>query len=138
MCNKSEQMLVIDSESVGYPAEEQRSNITTVNCLFAFESGMRNCIEDSALMDHKEARANIFESLNKVETLIRYTFLFRSSLLAKCPVKVQALDCQIWYFLTWHCSPLKSGVIGRGWGHTMCGKSKFSASLSFWWCQQNE
>ena len=71
MCNKSEQMLVTDSESVGYPAEEQRSNIKTVNCLFAFESGMRNCVEDSALMDHPQARNNVLESLSKVESLIR-------------------------------------------------------------------
>jgi len=64
-------MLVIDNESVGYPAEEQRSNIKTINCLYAFESGMKNCVEDSALMDHHQARANVLESLNKVESLIR-------------------------------------------------------------------
>ena len=72
MCNKSEQVLVTETESVGYPGDEQRSNITTVNCLFAFESGIRNCVEDSALMDHDQARANILDALSKVETLIRY------------------------------------------------------------------
>ena len=76
-------MLVTETECVGYPVEEQRSNISSVNCLFAFETGMRNCVEDSALMDHAQARANVLEALNKVDSLIRY-IIYNSTFIRQC------------------------------------------------------
>jgi hypothetical protein len=72
MCNKSEQVLVTETEKVGYPAEDQRSNIATVNCLFAFDSGIRACIQDSPLQAHSKARDAVLDSLGKAEILIRY------------------------------------------------------------------
>jgi hypothetical protein len=71
MCNKSEQMLVTETKHVGYPAEEQRTNIATVNCLFAFDAGIRACVQDSAIQDHPEARASVLDSLSKIDVLIR-------------------------------------------------------------------
>lgn len=71
MCNKSEQMLITETEGAGYPADDYRSNISTVNCLFAFETGIRRCVDESALQDNSEARSVILQSLLKVEVLIK-------------------------------------------------------------------
>lgn len=71
MCNKSELMLVFEHEGGTYPAEDHRTNIATINCLNAFDSGIRNCVEDSALQEQSQGREMIFEALAKVDTLIR-------------------------------------------------------------------
>ena len=60
-----------DAGNVGYPGEDQKSNINVVNCLFTFDSGIRMCVQDSALLEYPEAKENVLESLAKVEVLIR-------------------------------------------------------------------
>ena len=71
LCNKSEQILVTDTGNVGYPGEDQKSNINVVNCLFTFDSGIRICVQESALLEYPEAKANVLDALGKVEVLIR-------------------------------------------------------------------
>ncbi len=65
-------MLVFEHDGGTYPAEDHRTNIATINCLNAFDSGIRNCVEDSALRDHPQGRETIFQALEKVETLTRW------------------------------------------------------------------
>jgi len=71
MCNKSELMIVFDHESRTYPADDHRINIATINCLNAFDNGIRTCVEESALQDLPQGRDMVLEALAKIETLMR-------------------------------------------------------------------
>ena len=54
MCNKCEQVMIFDDEAsqvVGYPTDDQRTNVKVVNCLWAFQRGLEDILNAHKLTE---------------------------------------------------------------------------------------